>query len=360
MDRADATRDGRPGDLPDDRSDGSRERVDPSEGLLDDDWTRPRPASAPPAPLPDPPARPLFAEGPYAAPAQAGTRQGQQGHPGTERDGRTGHGDEAALAPGDGARSGFFAGFSGFGDDTTDTAARQRSTGAGNGSVPPAWGPDFDDPAEPETDPAAAHAGSSWLRLAAVIAGVLVLVVGVVVAFNLGRGASDEPGSTASGSPSGSSSRSASTVLRIAGVADFDPEGDPPDENPELVPLATDGKPGTAWQTLTYRGNPELGGLKSGVGLLVDLGRPRAVGSARVTLLGDGTSLELLAAPDATSAPSSADGLDRVASAENAGGRVDLTLDRPVTTRWLVVWLTKLPAVPGGFKGQVAEISVRS
>ena len=31
-----------------------------------------------------------------------------------------------------------------------------------------------------------------------------------------------------------------------------------------------------------------------------------------------------------------------------------------MTTRWLVVWLTSLPAVPGGFQGRVAEISVRS
>ena len=28
--------------------------------------------------------------------------------------------------------------------------------------------------------------------------------------------------------------------------------------------------------------------------------------------------------------------------------------------RWLVVWLTSLPAAPGGFQGRVAEISVAS
>ena len=60
-------------------------------------------------------------------------------------------------------------------------------------------------------------------------------------------------------------------------------------------------------------------------------------------------------------APSSTDGLDKVASARNAGGRADLELKKPVTTQWLVVWLTDLPPAPGGgFQGRIAEISVSS
>ena len=49
-------------------------------------------------------------------------------------------------------------------------------------------------------------------------------------------------------------------------------------------------------------GNPKLGGLKSGVGLLVDLGKPTEVGQVRLTLLGSPTSLQILAAPGATPA----------------------------------------------------------
>ncbi len=121
-----------------------------------------------------------------------------------------------------------------------------------------------------------------------------------------------------------------------------------------------DGNPATAWQTLTYQGDPKLGGLKSGVGLLVDLGKPARVGEVRLKLIGSPTSLEILAAPDATSAPTSTDGLSEVASAAAAGTDVDLKLDKPTKTRWLVVWLTSLPAADGGFRGQVAEVSVRS
>ena len=37
-----------------------------------------------------------------------------------------------------------------------------------------------------------------------------------------------------------------------------------------------------------------------------------------------------------------------------------LTADEPVTTRYLVVWLTALPDIGDGFRGKVAEIDVRS
>ena len=37
-----------------------------------------------------------------------------------------------------------------------------------------------------------------------------------------------------------------------------------------------------------------------------------------------------------------------------------LAPDEPVTTRFVLVWLTELPAVDGGYRGQVAEIVVRS
>ena len=38
----------------------------------------------------------------------------------------------------------------------------------------------------------------------------------------------------------------------------------------------------------------------------------------------------------------------------------EVTLDDPVRTRYLVLWLTALPSVEGGFQGQVAEVVVRS
>ncbi len=253
------------------------------------------------------------------------------------------------------------------GSSTGSFTGGQRSVGAGNGSVPPVWGPDADTPPEDDgANPGLERAdddlpGRSWLRLGIALAVVLVVVVAVVFAYNLSRGPADEPTTTTGARrPSASQRPAGGTRLPIAGVKDFDPEADPPEENPELAHFAIDGKPDTFWTTVTYRGKPELGGLKSGVGLLVDLGRKTDVGEVRLTLGGSPTAVQILAAPDVSSAPTTNQGLPVVAANPRAGTKVDLRLKKTVATRWLVVWLTSLPSAPGGYQGRVAEISVRS
>ncbi|HEX4977504.1 MAG TPA: protein kinase [Nocardioides sp.] len=237
-------------------------------------------------------------------------------------------------------------------------AAPVRSTGPGSGRIPPVWGPD---PVEEPSDDWETGAtgwtddppGRSWFRLAVVVAAVVLVVVAVVVAFNLGRGSGvleEEP----EASPSGTSSAPAEPV-RIASASDFDPAGDG-SENPDSAPLAVDGDPSTAWPTVTYYDPLEL--QKPGVGLLLDLGEATEVSEVDVSFLTTPTDVEILAGGEGA-APTSADGLQRVARATGSGDRATLTLDEPVTTRYLVVWLTKLPAADGGFRGQVAEIVVR-
>ena len=102
-----------------------------------------------------------------------------------------------------------------------------------------------------------------------------------MVAYNLGRGRTplgavpdDDPDPTPSPSPSAS----ASTPEPIEGITatDFDPQGDPPfEENPDLAALAVDGNPDTSWRTSTYLQNLGPAGLKTGVGLILDLGGRR-------------------------------------------------------------------------------------
>ena len=292
-----------------------------------------RAASRPPrTPASDRPARPLFAEGPPAATAH-----------------------RPLSAAGD---SGSFAG-------------EQRSIGAGNGRLPTGWGPDAEPAsADPDGDwDTGGHdrsvPGRSWLRLAVVLGVLVALVVAVVLAFYIGRGGSGAEPTPAEQSTVASSqaAQRAGVPIAIAAVRDFDPQGDPPEENPDLADLAVDGKPGTAWRTSTYY--DPLEEQKSGVGLLVDLGRPKKVSDVRLTLLGSPTEdrptdLEILAAPRDATAPTSTDGLTKAAKAEGAGTQVNLPLTKDVTTRWLVVWFTRLPTVPGGYQARVAEISVRS
>lgn len=225
------------------------------------------------------------------------------------------------------------------------------------GSLPRVWGPDIEEPDEDAWDKK--DVGKRWTRLGGIAALCLLVVVAAVVAFNLGRGSGGGSSAEGTGSPSASPSAQSQPV-RIVAADDFDPEGDPPEEHPELVPLAIDGDPGTAWRTMTYFGDPHLGQLKDGVGLTLDLGRTSRVSEARVRLVGQPTSLELLAAPPGAGKPTSTDGLRTVASASDAGTEVDLRLDTPVKTRYLVVWLTSLPPAGGGYVGQVADVSVTS
>jgi putative peptidoglycan lipid II flippase len=191
------------------------------------------------------------------------------------------------------------------------------------------------------------------MRLAIAIGGLLAVVVAIIVAFNLGQGT----GSTdAEESPSTGASSAPAKPVTIAGVSDFDPLGDG-SENGETASLAVDDDPSTAWRTSTYYDPLEQ--QKDGVGLLVDLGEPTEVSQVDVTFIGTPTSFEILAAKDGASAPTTDEGLTRVGKLDNASTQAEVTLDQPVTTQYLVLWLTELPPVGGDFRGQVADIVVR-
>ncbi|MFI0895296.1 serine/threonine protein kinase [Streptomyces sp. NPDC020983] len=146
--------------------------------------------------------------------------------------------------------------------------------------------------------------------------------------------------------------------LAIVAAKSFDPQGDDRVESPKLVGNAYDKDPATYWQTMSYT-RTDLGGLKDGVGLVLDLGADHRVTSVTVDLGGDGTDVELLAAPAGTGAePTELSGFSKVASG-SGGSRVTLKPASPVTTRYVVVWLTKLPPIPNGdFRGKISEISV--
>jgi len=136
---------------------------------------------------------------------------------------------------------------------------------------------------------------------------------------------------------------------------DFDPQGDPPSENPELAPAAVDGDPTTAWRTETYKQNLGPGGLKTGVGLVIDLGEVHDVRGTDLTFLGAPTSVSVYVTQTRPDAVKSLTAVVEV----NAPTRAPLTFGEPVTGRYVTLWLTSLPAADGGFRGQIAEVVVR-
>ena len=130
----------------------------------------------------------------------------------------------------------------------------------------------------------------------------------------------------------------------------FDPKSDngSGDENPDQTAFAIDGDPGTGWSTARYRNKPELGGEKPGVGLVLDLGTEASVASVDVLFADRGEDVELRvpAKEGLTAAPMERQDQWRiVASATDTEAEVGLTPDQPVRTRFLLVYLTKLPEV---------------
>lgn len=150
-------------------------------------------------------------------------------------------------------------------------------------------------------------------------------------------------------------------ILPVQRVIDFDPQGEDGRENRELTPLVIDGDPATGWRTSTYLGSPELGGLKDGVGVVLDLGGVREVTSLRLRLAGDPTDLAVFVAGDEMRrTPRSRSGLTQVATLEGAASDASISLPADTVTRYVVVWLTSLPEIgPGEFRGEIQDVVVR-
>ncbi|MEW2220872.1 hypothetical protein AB0939_16500 [Streptomyces sp. NPDC006990] len=147
--------------------------------------------------------------------------------------------------------------------------------------------------------------------------------------------------------------------IKIQEVQDFDPESSDGREKPERAGDAVDGDPGTYWLTDKYLGHPTFGNLKSGAGLILDLGTTRQVSQLKVDFIGK-TSASFLAAPKSvTNTPSSLGSFSKVTN--GSGEHLTLKAKKPIKTRYVLLWLTKLPATDGGdYRGRVTEVQVLS
>lgn len=133
------------------------------------------------------------------------------------------------------------------------------------------------------------------------------------------------------------------------------------DENDSLAGYAIDGNPATAWQTYYYFGNPVFGGLKTGSGLIVDMGRQVWLSSVTITFgpaLGADVSIEV--GNDDSLAASALSTFTTVAAARGVGGTHTFECSSTARGRYVLIWLTKLPPAGSGlFHAQIFNIVAR-
>ena len=147
----------------------------------------------------------------------------------------------------------------------------------------------------------------------------------------------------------------ATRTLPLGGLSirDFDPAGDG-QENADKVGNAIDGFPDTTWPTSRYR-SETFGGLKPGVGLLLDLGRSTAVSSVGVGFSAPGAQVELRVSD---TAPATADAARTVAAARDGKQVATLTPAPGTTGRYLLIWITALPKDGDGYRVGISELRV--
>jgi eukaryotic-like serine/threonine-protein kinase len=173
----------------------------------------------------------------------------------------------------------------------------------------------------------------SWVAIPLVLIAVAALAVGGVMLL---ASVFDEspPQEPAVAEPDGPQ------TIPISEATSFDPFGTG-GEHDELIALAHDGNPSTAWQTEGYN-SPTMD--KPGVGIVFDLGNPRTVGSLVLQTESPGYAFSVFAGDDATSfdpeagSPlTSTDGETSFTAEEG----LDLALE-PVRAPYVMIWITEL------------------
>ena len=168
-----------------------------------------------------------------------------------------------------------------------------------------------------------------WVLLALLVAGAAFAAV-----LLLGGGSHHGGGGGGGGGPSGS-------AVRLNGVTDYDPQGNG-GEYSSTAPLATDGSSSTFWKTEHYL-SQDFGGLKDGLGLVVDAGSSEKLAQLAVSTPTPGFTAEIQVG-DSRSGPFITD-----SSSQTVDATTTFTLSGK-SGRLLVVWMT-------GCAGRAREIS---
>jgi hypothetical protein len=253
------------------------------------------------------------------------------------------------------------------------STAPQRTPGYGGSGMPSGppperqyWSPGDQPPGGPPRLEPRPNRPTANRAVIAVVA-VAVLVAIAIGVWSLGRHpATSSSGAQGSQSAKPSGSGASAAVLTPASAHGFDAMSsqadDPQNENDKYAPLAIDGKPTTDWYTQFYF-SATFGGLKTGTGLILDMGKSVKLRSVQVAFGPDvGTDVAVEVGNNNTRAASSLSSFTTVAKATDIGGTHTFQSTSSATGRYVLIWFTKLPPLAGSsskFEAQIYNIVVR-
>jgi len=183
--------------------------------------------------------------------------------------------------------------------------------------------------------PRTRHAATGSTRLLAAL-GLVALLGGLAVIVltsqeKTGSGSQGPASTVPAPAPKPVHAKPTRVRIELAGIGAYDPEGDQV-ENGGDARLATDGNPTTAWRSEHYRSTFS----KSGVGLVVDAGRP--VRATRVVVSTDTPGYDAqVRVGDSPTGPFTA-----VSGSEKTTSRTSFVL-HPKRARYLLLWITSMP-----------------
>ena len=179
--------------------------------------------------------------------------------------------------------------------------------------------------------------------LVAAVAALFVVSTAAVVSL---AGSRRESPSSPADKPGLAAPAGALAEPKALPASSFDPEGDH-EENQPTAAYVADGDPTTAWKTDRY--NDNFPKLKPGVGVYVDLGHNQKIRAVELAAT-PGYMAEVFVA-DRPGRDLAGWGKPRAAGS----GKFNLS---GASGRYVLVWFTSLPQVEGGYKVEVAEITV--
>jgi serine/threonine protein kinase len=190
---------------------------------------------------------------------------------------------------------------------------------------------------------------------------VLVLIAAGVVGWTLSHRASSHPAATPpthSASASTAPSAAASVVLTPVSANSFDALGnDGGNEDGAGAKNAIDNNPSTFWHTDYYLTYPNLGNLKKGTGLILDMGKQVRLSQVVVQF---GASccadVEIEIGKNNTPVPSTLNTFTEVASSTSAHGSTTFDVSSNATGRYVLIWITRLPPLTGSAGEYEAQI----